>query len=84
MADITMCTGKKGRLKCTLRETCHRYKATACEYAQSYFVEAPFAVETPPKISCNMYWNTRSTYPVEAKAVKVVKVVKVAKLTPTV
>ena len=48
MADITMCNPNK----CTLKETCYRYKATANKYRQSYFTEEPFKDG-----ECSEYWK---------------------------
>ncbi len=37
MPDICMCKGEG----CSAREHCYRYKATPCEFRQSYFVNSP-------------------------------------------
>lgn len=42
MPDISMCPGGY----CMLKETCYRYKATPCQYRQSYFVDPPYDKST--------------------------------------
>jgi hypothetical protein len=56
MADITMCNG----YGCNMKETCYRYKAKACEYGQSYFVNAPHKdkVDEDNNTICYEYWET--------------------------
>ena len=54
MADISMCSGEG----CTMRETCYRFKATACEYAQSYFITPPLdGVDEDGNTKCGYYWK---------------------------
>lgn len=53
MPDISMCKGEN----CSLKEHCHRYKATPCEYRQAYFVSPPYVVEFGGD-SCDYYWPT--------------------------
>ena len=55
MADITMCKGDR----CTMKETCYRYKAKVNEYRQSYFAEAPHKdkVDEDNNTICKMYWG---------------------------
>ena len=45
-----MCRGEK----CTLKETCYRFKAKPNEYYQSYFTTPPFRKENEG-IVCNYY-----------------------------
>ena len=56
MADITMCKGKG----CTMKETCYRFKANACEYYQAYFTESPHdnKVDDDNNTICQYYWET--------------------------
>ena len=54
MADITMCTDND----CPRRETCYRYKAVACKYRQSYFLNSPRKKKMGGS-DCDKYWDTR-------------------------
>ena len=49
MADITMCKGKG----CDKTNTCYRYRANACIYSQSYFIESPIDKDG----YCDSYWK---------------------------
>ena len=55
MADIAMCKGDR----CTMKETCYRYKAKVNEYGQSYFAEAPHKdkVDEDNNTICGHYWE---------------------------
>jgi len=54
MPDISMCEGGM----CTLKETCYRFKAEPCEYAQSYFGNPPFkGVDEDNNSKCEYYWE---------------------------
>jgi hypothetical protein len=49
MPDITMCKGDD----CPLKDKCYRFLASPSEYAQSYFVDAPYDKE---KQECDHQW----------------------------
>lgn len=54
MADITICKGEG----CTMKQTCHRYKATPDEYGQSYFASIPCqGVDANGETKCSYYYN---------------------------
>ena len=53
MPDISMCAGGM----CTLKETCHRFKAEP-SYYQSYFGAPPFkGVDEDNNSKCEYYWE---------------------------
>ena len=49
MADITMCSG----VGCELKEDCYRFKATKCEFMQTYFTNPPIENN-----ECSYFWET--------------------------
>ncbi len=52
MADITMCTGEK----CKLKKSCYRFTAPVNVYWQSYFLTPPIK-EVEGKKICDLYWK---------------------------
>ena len=52
MPDITMCKGKD----CPLKKKCYRYKTTASEFRQSYFVDEPYDKK---KKKCDHFWKVK-------------------------
>ena len=55
MSDISKCTGEG----CTMKDTCYRFKAESCEFAQSYFTEPPHdGVDEDGNSKCEYYWET--------------------------
>ena len=52
MPDISMCEGGM----CTIKETCHRFKAEPSDY-QSYFMKPPHdGVDEDGHSNCEHYW----------------------------
>jgi hypothetical protein len=56
MPDITMCNGVdfNTHAECPYRNTCYRFLAEPDEYAQAYFVSAPYEEGR----GCDYYWET--------------------------
>jgi len=53
MSDISKCTGEG----CTMKDTCYRFKAESCEFAQSYFTEPPHdGIDEHGNSNCEYYW----------------------------
>ena len=53
MPDITMCEG----IRCSNKETYHRYTATPSQWRQSYFIDVPVDITTN---KCDYYWKSET------------------------
>jgi hypothetical protein len=58
MTDITKCNAEiDSGVLCPLRETCFRYMAASNKLRQSFFANAPYAMNTE---DCDHYWKISS------------------------